>query len=102
MQANPDLAFLDAAAIPPVLTVRSRFPGDRYGGPRHRKVKKMLIARRIDVRARRALPLVAFGNAVVWIPGFRPPRPFMAQPGGKRYILLEARPLERVGSGEKP
>ena len=36
-------AILDAASLPQHLTIRPRRPGDRYGGPRHRKVKKMMI-----------------------------------------------------------
>jgi len=86
-----DLAFLDPDAIPSVLIVRSRLPGDRYGGPRHRKVKKMLINSRIDLRQRSRIPMVVAGNAVIWIPGFRPARAFAAKADSKGIVVLEAR-----------
>jgi len=85
------LAFLDPDTVPSVLIVRSRLPGDRYGGPRHRKVKKMLIDSRVDLRQRSRIPMVVAGNAVIWIPGFRPARAFAAKADSKVVVVLEAR-----------
>ncbi len=86
-------AMLDGDSLYGRVSVRSRRPGDRYGGPGHRKVKKMLIDAKIDRQSRAALPVVAAGNAVIWIPGFKPAKRFAAHPGSSRCILLEARPL---------
>jgi tRNA(Ile)-lysidine synthase len=83
-------AFLESDSLPPTLTVRSRLPGDRYGGPGHRKVKKMLIGRRIPRAARSILPMVAAGNNVVWIPGFRPARSYEARPDSETCVMVEA------------
>jgi len=83
-------AFLDPDTLPPVLTVRSRLPGDRYGGSSHRKVKKLLIEAAIPRLERDRLPMVAAGDAVIWIPGFRPAKPFAANPASFQFIMLQA------------
>lgn len=84
-------AFIDASTLPGPLTVRSRVPGDRYGGEGHRKVKRMLIDARIPRLERSRLPMVVSGDAVVWIPGFRPSRRHEAGPGTP-CILVEMLP----------
>jgi tRNA(Ile)-lysidine synthase len=86
-------ACLDRDLLPRTLVVRSRRPGDRYGGAGHRKIKKMLIDARIDLQARSTLPVVAVKDAVVWIPGFKPARRYTARSDSSRCILLQARPL---------
>ena len=73
------------------MTVRSRIPGDRYGGEGRRKVKRMLIDARIPRLERARLPMVVSGDAVVWIPGFRPSRRHEAEPGTP-CILVEMLP----------
>ncbi len=82
-------AFLDASVLPPLLTIRSRLPGDRYGGTGHRKVKKMLISRRIPLAQRLVLPIVAVSGDVIWIPGFRPARGYEARPESQSCIRIE-------------
>lgn len=83
-------AYLDPDVVPPTLVIRSLLPGDRYGGPGHRKVKKMLLAARIPGPVRATLPMVAAGEPVIWIPGFKPAKTFGAKPGSGRCIVLEA------------
>jgi tRNA(Ile)-lysidine synthase len=82
-------AFLEASALPQSLTVRSRMPGDRYGGPGHRKVKKMLIDKKIPQSLRAALPMVLAGDSIIWIPGFRPARGFESSPESKNCICID-------------
>jgi len=92
--ANPDRstrAILDTGKLPPSLLVRSRRPGDRYGGPGHRKVKGMLIDARIPLSMRDLQPMVVAGDAVIWTPGFLPAGPFRARPGAERCVILEVR-----------
>jgi len=94
--AKPDRsvnAILDADKLPSSLLVRPRRAGDRYGGPGHRKVKNMLIDARIPLSTRPSQPMVVAGDAVVWIPGFLPARPFRARPGADRCVILEVRGL---------
>jgi len=82
-------AYLQQSALPPVLTIRSRIAGDRYGGPGHRKVKKMLIDRKIPSERRSFIPMVAAGDDVIWIPGFRPARAYEARPGSGPCVMIE-------------
>jgi tRNA(Ile)-lysidine synthase len=82
-------AFLELSTLPQSLMVRSRIPGDRYGGPGHRKVKKMLIDRKIPLPQRSVLPIVADGNNVIWIPGFEPAHAYAALPLSQKCLRVE-------------
>jgi tRNA(Ile)-lysidine synthase len=82
-------AFLELSALPQYLTIRPRKLGDRYGGPGHRKIKKMLIDEKIPQLKRPGLPMVAAGEDVIWIPGFRPARGYEARPGSERCLGIE-------------
>ena len=84
-------ALLNFETLPATLTVRSRLPGDRYGGSGHRKVKKMLLAARIPLEIRSTMPVVAAGETVVWIPGFKPAKLYRADAGFGRSVLIEVR-----------
>jgi tRNA(Ile)-lysidine synthase len=88
--SNSNSALLDSAGIPPILTVRSRLPGDRYGGPPHGKVKKLLINAKVPKTDRARLAMVATGEAVIWIPGFRPAKSFAVRSDSSRCIELRA------------
>jgi tRNA(Ile)-lysidine synthase len=82
-------ASFDLSVLQKPLVVRSRIPGDRYGGPGHRKVKRMLIDRKIPLIRRDVLPMVVSGEDVIWIPGFRPARTYGAKDPSKPFVLLE-------------
>jgi tRNA(Ile)-lysidine synthase len=84
-------AVLDAAALPNPLIIRSCLPGDRYGGAGHRKLKKIFNQARIPLRERSCLPVVVAGDAVVWMPGARPAKSFIARSGCGRCVVLEVR-----------
>jgi len=89
-ESGPFRALLEADSLPAELTIRSRRPGDRYGGPRHRKVKKMLIDAKVPLYARGRLPVVVAGDVVIWIPGFKPAKAYIAQPHSGRSVVIEA------------
>jgi tRNA(Ile)-lysidine synthase len=89
-------AILDAASLPQHLTVRPRRPGDRYGGPRHRKVKKMMIDAKVPLSARSRLPVLASGETVIWVPGFLPAKPYIPKAYSCRYVLVEVHERTRV------
>jgi len=82
---------LDAASLPDPLIIRPCLPGDRYGGAGHRKLKKIFNQARIPLRERACLPVVVAGDAVVWMPGFKPAKSFIARPGCGRCVVLEVR-----------
>jgi tRNA(Ile)-lysidine synthase len=83
--------FIYANPLPKTLIIRSRIPGDRYGGSNHRKVKKMLIDARIPLGSRWSIPMVTAGDSVIWIPGFKPAKPFTLQQQSAQCLVLEAR-----------
>jgi tRNA(Ile)-lysidine synthase len=89
LKGNSTQAFLDPSVLPKILTIRSKAPGDRYGGPSHRKVKKMLIDRKIPLAQRLFLPMVVAGSNVIWIPGFRPARGYEAKSGSEMCVALD-------------
>jgi tRNA(Ile)-lysidine synthase len=93
-QAHRMEAFFEPAGLPESLTVRPRLQGDRYGGPGHRKVKRMLIDKKIPLGYRSVLPVVAAGNDVIWIPGFRPARGYEYKSGSRRCVVIEVRSIE--------
>jgi tRNA(Ile)-lysidine synthase len=82
-------ASFDLSVLQKPLAVRSRMPGDRYGGPGHRKVKRMLIDKKIPLIRRDVLPMVVSGEDVIWIPGFRPARAYGVKDPSKPFVLLE-------------
>jgi tRNA(Ile)-lysidine synthase len=89
------MAYLDASQIPNKLVVRSRVPGDRYGGATRKKVKKLLIDSRISILERSVLPMIATPECVLWIPGFKPAKPFRVEAGDFQgcVVILTARPF---------
>jgi tRNA(Ile)-lysidine synthase len=91
LRSTGSRVFLYANPLPKTLTIRSRVPGDRYGGSNHRKVKKMLIDARIPLRSRWSIPMVTAGDSVIWIPGFKPAKPFTLQQQSAQCLVLEAR-----------
>ncbi|MFP4352729.1 MAG: tRNA lysidine(34) synthetase TilS [Puniceicoccaceae bacterium] len=57
------------------LTVRRRRAGDSYrplGSPGTRKLQDCLVDRKIPGEARDALPVVAAGDRILWVPGLPP------------------------------
>lgn len=72
----------DPEEKPPVITVRSRKPGDRLamlGADGTRKVQDILTDARIPAARRDRIPLFCINGEVAWIPGCRPAR-YLAVP----------------------
>jgi tRNA(Ile)-lysidine synthase len=82
-------AFIATSAELKHLVIRSRAPGDRYGGKGHRKVKKMLIDSKIPLQLRSAIPMAAIDSVVIWIPGFKPAVNYEAKPGAARCVVIK-------------
>jgi tRNA(Ile)-lysidine synthase len=86
-------AHLDPAASSGGMRLRPRREGDRYGGPGHRKIKKMLIDMRIDPSLRGRFPLLCAGDTVIWVPGFEPAKPFKAKNFEGECLIITAEKL---------
>jgi tRNA(Ile)-lysidine synthase len=96
VRGSSSRALLNPDALPPVLTIRPRRPGDRYGGKGHRKLKKLLLNARVPAARRAGLPLVADGDSVIWAPGLPPAKIYRAGSGCSRCVKLEVRRMENA------
>ncbi|HET9369888.1 MAG TPA: tRNA lysidine(34) synthetase TilS [Vicinamibacterales bacterium] len=72
-QANDARACLNAAAVTPPLTVRSRRPGDRFrplGAPGSRKLQDVFVDRRVPRSERDRVPVVSDATGrILWVAG---------------------------------
>jgi tRNA(Ile)-lysidine synthase len=91
---NPD-HLLDAESLPRPLKVRNWRPGDKFW-PAHtkspKKIKELLQERHVTQPERKLWPVVASGDEIVWVRGFRAPAKLRAKPG-RAAILLTDVPL---------
>lgn len=73
--SDPFQAWFDADALPEILQVRSRRPGDRFkplGMQGHSlKVSDLMVNLKVPQRARAGWPLVCAGEEIIWVPGCR-------------------------------
>jgi tRNA(Ile)-lysidine synthetase-like protein len=76
------------------LVVRARRPGDRV--PKGGKIQDLFVDAKVPARLRDSWPILALGEAVLWVPGLTPtPR--------TGRIRIEAGPVaDRTGPGEGP
>ncbi|RPJ46221.1 MAG: tRNA(Ile)-lysidine synthetase, partial [Chloroflexi bacterium] len=67
-------------------------PGERFaplGMEGHSlKLSDFWINQKLPRRARPAWPLVAAGDQVIWVPGYRLAHPYRIQPGARRVLYL--------------
>jgi tRNA(Ile)-lysidine synthase len=85
-------AYLDLDRIAFPLVVRSVSPGDRIqplGMKGTRKLKSVFIDEKIPREQRRALPVLADGISVLWIPGVRLSERVRVGKGTKRVLSAE-------------
>src|SRR5439155_8242774 len=72
------------------LEVRTRRPGDRVrAAGRDVSLKRFLMDRRVPAQERSALPLLAAGHRVLWVPGQRIEG---AEAGERQFVRLELLP----------
>ncbi|MCF7854673.1 MAG: tRNA lysidine(34) synthetase TilS [Candidatus Pacebacteria bacterium] len=71
---DPNTELFSADALPPVLAIRSRQPGDRmvpFGRASAKKIKDLLIDTGIPRHRRERIPLVLAGTEIIWAVGVR-------------------------------
>ncbi|MBI2873635.1 MAG: tRNA lysidine(34) synthetase TilS [Firmicutes bacterium] len=86
-------AILDLDRLPSSLEVRSRRPGDRFsplGLTGTKKVKDFFIDLKIPQGERDLVPLVASGDEIIWVVGWRVDDRFKVTQGTKRLLRLQA------------
>ena len=88
--------LLNRAALPEAVVVRNWRPGDRFW-PAHskaaKKVKELLQERHISGQHRKAWPVLACGEQVLWLRGFPVPAALQAK-AGEPAVLIRERPIE--------
>jgi tRNA(Ile)-lysidine synthase len=95
-------AVLDAERVSPVLTVRSRRPGDRFKplgmGGREKKLQDVLVDRKIERERRDSLPLVVDEiDRILWVVGEAVSEDFRVTEPSRAVIFLKARRLGGQG-----
>jgi len=87
-------AAADVVAVPDApLEIRTRRPGDRVrASGRDLSLKRFLMDHRVPAQERGALPLLAAGHRVLWMPGQRIDDVDTAE---RRFVRLELHPSER-------
>ncbi|MFN2121045.1 MAG: tRNA lysidine(34) synthetase TilS [Anaerolineales bacterium] len=92
---DPFRARLDADRLPARLELRIRRRGDRFKplglGGHSQKLSDFFINEKMPARARSRWPLMCGGDAVVWIPGFRPAEDFRLKPETRRVTEFVVR-----------
>ena len=95
-------AAVNARALAPPLTVRSRQPGDRFNpagmGGRSKKVQDLFVDRKVPRERRDFLPLVVdSADRIVWIVGESVAEDFRVTEPSQGVIFLKARRLGGQG-----
>ena len=88
---NPD-CLLDPAQLSQELQVRNWRPGDRFW-PAHtkspKKIKEILQERHITGAGRKAWPVVASGDEIIWVRGFPCPAKLRAKQAGEAIWIRD-------------
>jgi tRNA(Ile)-lysidine synthase len=89
--AAPELALLDADALPGPLRVRRRRDGDHFrplGATGESKLKSYLINRKVPRPVRDRIPLVVAGEKIAWVVGYQIDDRFKITPQTRRVLVL--------------
>ncbi len=92
-------AYLDRDLIQYPLTLRNFRPGDRFiplGMSGHKKVKDFFIDLKIPVEQRSLIPILAQGDRIVWICGYRLDDRFKVTPQTKQVLKVFFEPREPI------
>jgi tRNA(Ile)-lysidine synthase len=98
---DPYQVWLDADKLPPNLSLRIRHSGDQFeplGLEGHRqKLSDFMVNEKMPQRAREHWPLLSAGDAIVWVPGYRPAHPFRLTESTRNVIYFSIiRPPEKM------
>ncbi len=86
------VAVFDADKVGGVLSVRPREKGDFFyplGFGRRKKLQDFFVDEKVPRDERDAVPIIASGNNIVWIAGYRGDERFKATETTKRFLRLE-------------
>lgn len=91
-------AEFDYDKIGPLLTLRSRRPGDRFQpagmGGRSKKLQDYFVDEKVPRRKRDAVPLLCSGEDILWVVGLRTDERFLPGPETRRALVVQLRIAE--------
>jgi tRNA(Ile)-lysidine synthase len=96
LPSDPSTAVFDLEALPPAVVLRSVQPGDRirpHGLGGSQKLQYLLDNAKVPRSARGALPLLAAGAEVLWVPGLSRSDRAVVGPATREVIWAEFRRL---------
>lgn len=97
IENRPDVAFFDLEKLVFPLTVRNVQPGDCFaplGMKGHQKVKDFFINNKVPRKKRRSCPVVASGERIIWLAGYRTADSVKVTPDTTRVLKAILVPLE--------
>jgi len=90
-------AEFDYDKIGPILTLRSRRPGDRFQpagmGGRSKKLQDYFVDEKVPGQKRDAIPLLVSGNDILWVVGLRTDERFLPNPETRRMLTVRVRTI---------
>ncbi len=93
-----DVAHLDADRIPAELKIRTRKPGDffvPFGMMGEKKLQDFFVDEKVPRRQRDKVPIIAAGDQIVWVAGFRIDERFRVTAQTKRVLVLHLKSQRR-------
>jgi tRNA(Ile)-lysidine synthase len=91
-------ALFDYDKIGPVLTLRSRHPGDWFCptgmGGKSKKIQDYFVNEKVPRRKRDHVPLLCSGEDILWVMGMRTDERFLANAETKKVLVVRARGTE--------
>jgi tRNA(Ile)-lysidine synthase len=88
-------ALFDCDKIGPLLTLRSRRPGDRFRpagmGGGSKKLQDYFVDMKIPRRKRDTVPLLVAGDDILWVAGLRTDERFLARADTKKILVIRMR-----------
>ncbi len=88
---NTYTKWFDYDTIKHAVSLRSRMPGDRIGVAKgqSKKLKEYMIDQKIPRDWREKIPLVADGNRILWVVGYRMAEDYKVTEHTKRILQIE-------------
>ena len=91
-------AEFDYDKIGPLLTLRSRRPGDRFCpagmGGKKKKLQDFFVDEKVPRRKRDTVPLLCSGDEILWVMGLRTDERFLPGPETRRMLVVQVRQVE--------
>ena len=85
-------AYMDYGSLKAPLVLRTRLPGDRFqptGMRGTKKLKEIFIDEKVPERIRDGIPLLACGDEIAWVVGYRAGERFKVRPSTAKILRIK-------------